>query len=248
MTAAIDLNCDLGEGGEADAELMALITSVNIACGAHAGNLPTMRATVRSALRYGVAIGAHPGFADRASFGRRELQLTPAEIATLVRAQVEALRAVAASDGAQVTHVKPHGALYNQAARDPAVAAAVAQAVAQVDSRLWIYGLAGGQLLSAGRAHGLRVAAEVFADRTYQADGSLTPRDRPGAVITTPADAIAQVLRLVQDGRVRATTGEDVALVADTLCLHGDGAGALGFAHALRTGLSEAGVSLRARV
>ena len=248
MTAVIDLNCDLGEGGEADAELMALITSVNIACGAHAGNLPTMRATVRSALRHGVAIGAHPGFADRASFGRRELGLTPAEIASLVRAQVEALCAVAASEGAQVTHVKPHGALYNQAGRDPAVAAAVAQAVAQVDSRLWIYGLAGGQLLAAGRAHGLRVAAEVFADRTDQADGSLTPRDRPGAVITTPADAIAQVLRLIQDGRVRATTGADVALVADTLCLHGDGAGALEFARALRAGLSEAGVSLRSRV
>ena len=248
MAAVIDLNCDLGEGGDADAELMSLISSVNIACGAHAGDPATMRATVQAALRHGVAIGAHPGFADRAAFGRRELALTPAEIVSLVQAQIVALCAVATREGARVTHVKPHGALYNLAARDATVAAAVARAVAQVDASLCLYALAGGQLLAAGRAHGLRVAAEVFADRSYQADGSLTLRDRPGAVLADPTDATAQVLRLVQHGVVRATCGVDVALAADTVCLHGDGAGAVSFARAIRTGLREAGVVLRALV
>ena len=243
--AAVDLNCDLGEGGTADAELLALISSANIACGAHGGDPATMRASVQAALGHGVAIGAHPGFADRAAFGRRELALSAVEIGALVHAQVTALSVIAASEGARVTHVKPHGALYNMAARDPSVAAAVAQAVAQVDASLWLYGLAGGQLLEAGRAHGLRVAAEVFADRSYQADGSLTPRDRPGAVLANANDAIAQVLRVIQHGRVRATSGADVSLVADTVCLHGDGADALVFARAIRTGLREAGVALR---
>jgi UPF0271 protein len=248
MAAVFDLNCDLGEGGGDDAALLPLITSANIACGAHAGDTATMRATVRAALQHGVAIGAHPGFADREFFGRRELALPPAEIGALVYAQVAELRAIALNEGATLTHVKPHGALYNLAARDRTVGEAVAAAVARVDAGLWLYGLAGGQLLAAGRAHGLRVAAEVFADRTYQADGSLTPRDRPGAVIANAGDAVTQVLRLLREGRVRAVTGEDVVIAADTVCLHGDGAGAAVFASGLRAGLLGAGVQLRALV
>jgi len=248
MAAVIDLNCDLGECAGDDAALLPLITSANIACGAHAGDAASMRATVRAARQHGVAIGAHPGFADREFFGRRELTLPPVEIYAQVYAQVAELREIALTEGAKLTHVKPHGALYNLAARDVDVAEAVVAAVARVDSGLWLYGLAGSQLLAAGRSHGLRVAAEVFADRTYQADGSLTPRDRSGAVIADMDDAVAQVLRLLREGRVRAVTGEDVVITADTVCLHGDGAGAAVFARGLRAGLLGAGVQLNALV
>ena len=248
MAAVIDLNCDLVAGGVDDAELMPLITSANSACGAHAGDAVTMRATVRAAVRHAVALGAHPGFADRDHFGRREQGLTPGEIGALVYEQVAALSAIAVSEGARVTYVKPHGALYNLAARDWAVAEAVAKAVARLDGDLWLYGLAGGQLLAAGRAQGLRVAAEVFADRTYEVDGSLTPRDRPGAVIANVNDAIAQVLRLIREGRVRTPSGADVVITADTVCLHGDGAGALVFAREIHAALRGEGVQLRALV
>ena len=246
--ARIDLNCDLGEGCVNDAELMPLITSANIACGAHAGNAATMRETVRLAQLHGVMIGAHPGFADRGNFGRRELVLAREEIVDLVQTQVRTLQHIAATTGAVVRHVKPHGALYNLAARDDTVAGAIAEAVAGLDAGLVLYGLSGGELLKAGRAHGLAVAGEVFADRTYQHDGSLTPRDRPGALITNPAEALAQVLMMVREGRVRTTDGSLVPVAADTLCLHGDGAKAVDLARSLRTALAGAGVELRALV
>jgi UPF0271 protein len=248
VSAAIDLNCDLGEGAGHDAELMPLVTSANIACGAHAGDEAEMRATVRLAQRHGVAIGAHPGFADREHFGRRELVLVPTEIVTLVRTQIEALLSIARETGARVTHVKPHGALYNLSARDAQVADAIAEAVAGVDRGLWLYGLSGGELLKAGQARGLRVAAEVFADRTYQADGSLTTRGRPDALLTSEAESVAQVLRMVREGRVRTTGGGDISIVADTLCLHGDGPHAVAFARGVRAALEAAGVSMRALV
>lgn len=248
VRAAIDLNCDLGEGAGHDAELMPLITSANIACGAHAGDAAEMRATVKLAQRHGVAIGAHPGFADREHFGRQELELPTGEIVTLVREQIEVLVSIASETGARVTHVKPHGALYNLSARDARVADAIAEAVAGADSALWLYGLAGGELLKAGQARGLRVAAEVFADRTYQADGSLTPRGRPDALLTNEADSVAQVLRMVREGRVGTTVGRDIAIVADTLCLHGDGAHAVEFARSVRAALSAAGVRVRALI
>jgi UPF0271 protein len=241
----IDLNCDLGEGAGNDEALMPLITSANIACGAHAGDEQTMRATVRLAIRHGVAIGAHPGFADHEHFGRRELALAPAEIVTLVRGQVETLRKIAREEGAVVGHVKPHGALYNVSAREPAVAAAIAEAVASVDAGLALFGLAGSVSLAAGRARGLRVVAEVFADRTYQADGSLTPRGRADALIEDPATAVNQVLRMIRERTVRAIDGTDVAITADTVCLHGDGAEAVTFALGLREALSRVGVHLR---
>lgn len=241
----VDLNCDLGEGSGHDAEIMPLISSVNIACGGHAGDEDTMRATVALALQHGVAVGAHPGLADRANFGRVEQPLTSAQARGLVLRQVERLQAVAGAAGTQVGHVKPHGALYNMAARDAGLAQAVAEAVYEVDSRLLLVGLAGSRLVEAGQACGLRVMHEVFADRTYQADGSLTPRHRPEALITEAARAAAQVLRMVREGRVRATDGSEVAIRADTVCLHGDGSHAVEFARAIVSALNSAGVQIR---
>ncbi len=240
MAATIDLNCDLGEGGDQDAALMPWITSANIACGAHAGDEATMRATVALAVRHGVAVGAHPGFPDRENFGRREQLLTPGELCGLVTGQIEALRELG-----DVWHVKPHGALYNLAARDRGMAEAIAEAVHAVDPTLILFGLAGSELVRAGRERGLRVASEVFADRTYQADGALTPRSRADALIADEATAVAQVLRMVREGVVRATDGTDVAIQADTVCLHGDGPKAAALARRLNGELRAAGIAVR---
>jgi 5-oxoprolinase (ATP-hydrolysing) subunit A len=238
----IDLNCDLGEGAGHDAELMSLVTSANIACGAHAGDEATMHATVELALRHGVAIGAHPGFADREHFGRRELPVKPEEIFQSVLAQIRALQCIAHAAGARVSHVKLHGALYNLAAHDAAIAEAAVYAVRDAGPELVWFALAGSAHVAAGRACGLTVANEVFADRTYQADGLLTPRSRPDALITDENSAVAQVLRMIREGKVRATNGADVAITADTVCLHGDGAHAVAFARRLRAELAAAGV------
>ncbi|MBA4138307.1 MAG: LamB/YcsF family protein [Opitutus sp.] len=240
----LDLNCDLGEGAGHDAELMPLVTSTNIACGAHAGDVATMRATVELALQHGVAIGAHPGFADRANFGRRELALSAAEIGRLVIEQTRALQEVARDCGGRVTHVKPHGALYNLAARDAAVARAIAAAVRACDPHLVLFGLAGSWSITAGREAGLRVASEVFADRTYQSDGTLTPRTQANALITDENAALAQVLLMVRERRVRAANGAVVSIEVDTVCLHGDGAHAVEFARRLRAELGAAGVEV----
>lgn len=236
----VDLNCDLGEGAGHDAELMPLITSANIACGAHAGDEATMRATVALAQKHGVAIGAHPGFADRVDFGRRELPVTPDEVHGLVLDQVRKLQRLG-----PVRHVKPHGALYNQAARDTLLAQAVVVAVHEADPRLVLFGLAGSQLIAAAEAYGLQVASEVFADRTYQPDGSLTPRSQPQALITDESVAVAQVLRMVREGRVRASDGSEVAIRADTVCLHGDGPHPVEFARKLRHLLTTAGIEVK---
>jgi UPF0271 protein len=241
----VDLNCDLGEGAGHDAELMPLITSANVACGAHAGDEATMRATVALARQHGVAIGAHPGFADRENFGRRELLLQPDEIRALVLRQIRALQAVAQPPGAQVVHVKPHGALYNLAARDAVIARVFAAAVRQAGPGLRLVGLAGSQLLVAGMAAGLATMSEVFADRTYQPDGSLTPRERPDAVIVDENIAVAQVLQMVRDGTVRATDGRIVSVKADTICLHGDGSRAVAFARRVSAALGAVGIELR---
>lgn len=237
----IDLNCDLGEAAGHDAELMSFITSANIACGAHAGDEATMRATVALALEHGVAIGAHPGLADRVSFGRREIPMSPAEVHGLVLEQTRALLALA-----RVRHVKPHGALYHMAARDTLLARAVAAAVYEADPRLILFAPAGSRLLEAGRTCGSQVASEVFADRTYRADGSLTPRTQPSALITDEEVAVAQVLRMVREGKVRATDGTEVAIQADTVCLHGDGPHPVEFARRLRGGLTAAGIEVKA--
>ena len=241
----IDLNCDLGEGAGHEAELMPLITSANIACGAHAGDAATMRATVALALQHGVAIGAHPGFVDRDHFGRRELSLTEGEIHDLVLHQLRELQAIAREHGVQVGHVKPHGALYNLAACDAVTARTIAAAVREADPRLRLFGLAGSKLIEAGAAAGLATVSEVFADRTYQPDGSLTPRDRPEALISDADRAVAQVLRLVCEGRVRAVDGTDIAVKADTVCLHGDGPDAVAFARRVSAALRAAGIELK---
>ena len=242
----IDLNCDLGEGAGHDAELMPLITSANIACGGHAGDERTMRAAIELALKQGISINAHPSLNDREHFSRREAPIAPAEAHALVLAQIRALQLIVQPWGGRLAHVKPHGALYNMAARDAGLARAVAEAVRAVDPRLVLFGLAGSQLLSVGRACDLRVASEVFADRTYQPDGSLTPRSRPDALIQDEDAAVAQVLRMVREGRVRATDGTDVPIRADTVCVHGDGPHAVVFARRLRMELATAGVAVKA--
>lgn len=247
MGLTVDLNCDLGEGAGRDEALMPLVTSANIACGAHAGDVATMRATIRLAQRHDVRIGAHPGFDDRANFGRVERPVTPAEVTGLVREQWAALRQVAALQGAAVGHVKLHGALYNQTARDPALAAGVIAALQELSPRPVLVAPAGSVLERLAReTHGFKVVAEVFADRTYQADGALTPRRRPDALIEDPARAVAQVLRMVREHKVRATDGTDVPIRADTVCLHGDGAHAVEFAQRLRKELAAADIAVRA--
>lgn len=242
---SIDLNCDLGEGAAHDEELMPLITSANIACGGHAGDRETMLEAVKQARFYEVGLGAHPGYADRENFGRRELILSPDEIFQLVRDQIEALQAVAREREVLLTHVKPHGALYNQSAKDPAIATAVAGAVRAVNERLILFGLGGSELIGAGRRAGLPVASEVFADRTYGNDGLLTPRDHPQALIADPEAVSRQVMSMVCDGVVMSLDGKAVPITADTICLHGDGADPVGFAKQVRAALVRAGVELR---
>lgn len=233
----IDFNCDLGEGCGDDAAIIPLITSASIACGGHAGDEATMRATLRLCREHGVAAGAHPGYPDRAGFGRQEMALAPEAVLAAVREQILRLMDAAAAEGMRLSHVKPHGALYNVAARDPAVAEAIATAVAGIDPELMLFGLSGSQLTAAGEAAGLRAAHEVFAERRYEADGSLTPRNRDGAVIQDLDEAIAQVRGFVRDGSVLARTGERIALRADTLCLHGDRTDAAQFAKAIHDAL-----------
>ena len=243
----VDLNCDMGESfGRwelgADAAVMPHISSANIACGAHAGDTAVMRRTLRLAAAHGVACGAHPGFADLAGFGRREIPITPLEATDLVLYQLGALAAIARAEGVTLRHVKPHGALYNMAARDAALGAAIAAAVAQFDRTLVFFGLAGSPMLDAGRAAGLTVAAEGFADRSYEADGSLTPRSQPGAVIHDLSLVVERAVRMVTESRVTARDGSEIGLHVDTICVHGDTPGAADLARALRNGLDAAGV------
>jgi UPF0271 protein len=206
-----------------------------------------MRAAVLSARRHGVAIGAHPGYPDRDNFGRVERAVPPPDAGDLVFRQIRALQEIALANGERVGHVKLHGALYNQASRDTELASSIAAAVREAGPGLVLFGLAGGQLLAAGRARGLRVASEVFADRTYQADGSLTPRSRGDALIADEGAAVEQVLRIVRNGTVRSTDGIEVPIEADTVCLHGDGPNPVEFALRLRAALAAAGVEVRRR-
>lgn len=251
MAHRADLNCDMGEGlgpwpmGD-DAALMPLITSANVACGFHAGDPATMEATVALALRHGVAVGAHVGYRDLHGFGRRELVCTPAELYGDVLYQLGALAGFCRALGAPLHHVKPHGALYNVAARDAAVAEAVVGAVQDYDPDLLLYALTGGHLARAGAAAGLRVVAEVFADRAYHPDGSLVSRRHPGAVIHDPETVAGRALEMVISGRVTAVDGAEVALEAGTICIHGDTPGAAALAAAVRQRLLAAGVVLAA--
>lgn len=233
----IDLNCDMGEGLDNDAAIMPFISSANIACGYHAGNTETMKKTVALAAKHNVAIGAHPGFADLENFGRSEQQLSDPALYDLVSTQVYALQIICRAHGVPLRHVKPHGALYNMAARMPAMAAVIAKAVKDAGSRLLLFGLSNSALISAAAAAGLKTVSEVFADRTYQDDGSLTPRSQPGAMIEDEPLAIKQVLQMVARQEVTTQSGRIIPLKAETICIHGDGSHALEYARAIHTAL-----------
>ncbi|HXW06120.1 MAG TPA: 5-oxoprolinase subunit PxpA [Vicinamibacterales bacterium] len=245
----IDLNSDVGESFGSwrigsDAEVMRSITSANVACGYHAGDPAVMRQTVRAAREAGVAVGAHPGFPDLVGFGRRELRASPREVEDMVLYQVGALAAIAAAEGVSLRHVKAHGALYNMATRDRALADAIAGAIRAFDRSLVLFGLPGSELLRAGEAAGLRVVSEGFADRAYEPDGSLSPRTRPGSVIDDPDRVVARAVRLVRDGRVTCADGTELAIEVETLCTHGDTPGAGELTRRLREGLGAAGITV----
>ena len=242
----IDFNCDLGEGVGDDAALMPHISSASVACGWHAGDAATMRDTVALCIEHGVAIGAHPSLADREHFGRRVLPTTPDEAYALTLYQVGALAAFVQAAGAHLHHVKPHGALYNMAARDAALADAIARAVRDFDRGLILYGLAGSALCVAGKRLGLRIAQEAFAERRYERDGSLVPRGQPDAVIHDVDLAAQQVASMLRARSVTARTGEHVAIRADTICLHGDRPDAPAFAAALRAAIEASGFTIAA--
>jgi UPF0271 protein len=250
-TFTVDLNCDMGESFGAfhlgnDVALMALITSANIACGFHAGDPSVMKSTVRLALKHGVAIGAHPGLPDLQGFGRREMSVSADEVYDLTIYQIGALAAFVKSEGGTLHHVKPHGALYNLAASNAKLADAVAEAICRIDAGLLLYGLSGSELISAGQRLGLGVVNEVFADRSYEPDGSLTARTQPGAVITDVQVAVDQVLCMVKEGFVKTKSQTQVPIQADTICLHGDNVHAPGFATMIRENLLRQGVQLQA--
>lgn len=228
----LDINCDMGESFGVyklgtDAEILDFVTSANVACGFHGGDPASMRKTVALALEKGVAIGAHPGLPDLVGFGRRNMAISPEEAYDMVVYQIGALYGFVKAQGGTVQHVKAHGALYNMASVNYALAAAIAKAVYDVNPELILYGLSGSELIKAGQQIGLRTASEVFADRTYQQDGTLTPRRQADALILDTKQSVAQVVRMVQEGKVLSQQGVDVSIQADTVCIHGDGAHAL---------------------
>ena len=245
----VDLNADIGEGRSGsvgqDAVLIRHITSANIACGFHAGDAALMRATVQSARDNGVAVGAHPGFPDVEGFGRRELQFSPSDVEDFVAYQVGALGAIAAAEGVRLQHVKPHGALFNMAARDAALADAIARAAAVIDATLILFGPPGSELAAAARRCGLRFAAEGFADRAYHSDGRLVSREQAGAVIHDPETVVQRAVRMVCAHTIESIDGATLPIIIDTMCVHGDTPGAAELAARIRTGLTDAGVDVR---
>ncbi len=247
MLYHVDLNSDLGESFGAytiglDEEVIVHVSSANIACGYHAGDPLVMDRTVAAAKAAGVAVGAHPGFPDRMGFGRRNMACTPEEVRAYVQYQLGALKAFTTAHGVPLQHCKPHGALYNMAAKDPALAEAIVQAIQEVDPQVILLGPSGSALLTAGRKAGLRVASEVFADRAYLWDGSLVPRSLPGAVIHDRDTAIQRSIRMVKEGMVTAINGEEVSITADSICVHGDNPSAVEFVRTIRAALEAEGV------
>ena len=218
----IDLNSDLGEGIGNDAAIMPFISSANIACGYHAGDEITIEATIDLCIQFNVAVGAHPSFPDRQNFGRSEMHFTTGEVYEIVTEQLGIISAITTAKGVSLHHVKPHGALYNQSAKSISIARTIAQAVKDFDRDLIIYGLSGSHSIYEARALGLKTASEVFADRTYQDDGSLTLRSQPEALIQDVRAAVRQAIHLVEDGCVKTISGREILLVADTICIHGD--------------------------
>jgi UPF0271 protein len=247
VTATIDLNADLGEGAATDAELLAIVSSCNVACGGHAGDAASMAATVAAAAANGVAVGAHPSYPDREGFGRQSAFIGPGELAPALEAQVSELLRVAGRASVRVGHVKPHGALYNDAAKDRALADAICHSVMALDPTLVIVGPPDSALGEAAERAGLAFVAEGFVDRAYQADGALVPRSEPGSVYADAVQASRQAVDIAVAGRVTARDGSTVSLPVQTLCIHGDTPGAVELAKAVRNALVEAGVSVAAR-
>lgn len=257
----IDLNCDMGEGMATDAAIFPFISSANIACGGHAGDESTMRRTIELALQHNVGIGAHPSYPDRANFGRLDIldhgpdhsdhdPTTPGtrlhlrDLSAILTDQLGQLQKVCASFGVRLRHVKPHGALYNRAAKDAAVSDIICRTILAFDPSLLLYGLSGSEMKRQAQASGLTFVSEVFADRTYREDGSLTPRTEPHALIEDPTAAIQQVLKMVKEGKVTAGSGKDIPLSADTICIHGDGIHAVEFARTIHDTLLQNGISI----
>ena len=245
MSFYVDLNADLGEGAASEGELLNLVSSANIACGFHAGDADTMRKSIETARDSKVAVGAHPSFFDRENFGRKELSLSSDEVFEAVAYQLGIFQAIAEAAGVRPNHVKPHGALYNMAARDARIAEAVAAAVSKVDAKLILFAPINSALERLGNAANLQIAHEVFADRNYLSDGSLVSRTRSDALLHDPVDAAARVFRMLREGRVRSVDGGDVDVRAETVCVHGDTPGAVEFARALRARLEQEGVIVR---
>lgn len=235
----IDLNCDLGEGASLDSEIIPLISSANIACGFHAGNCSLMHKTVEMCSKNGIALGAHPGYPDRENFGRTAMDCTDEQIYDYMMYQLGALSAFASAQGVSLQHVKPHGALYNTAGKNIEVARAVVRAVRDFDSSLILLALSGSRMIEAAEEYGVKYACEVFADRAYETDGSLRQRGLEGAMITDEKEAIERVVRMVKEGKVKAYTGEDIVVRADSVCVHGDGQKALDFVKALNEAFIE---------
>jgi 5-oxoprolinase (ATP-hydrolysing) subunit A len=249
----IDLNGDVGESFGAyeighDAELIPILTSANIACGFHAGDPGVMRATVALAREHRINIGAHPGFPDLVGFGRRELKAAPREVEDFVAYQIGALAAIAATQGMRLAHVKPHGALYNMAARDPELADAIARATAAVDRSLLLFGLPGSKSLGAAQRYGVRAISEAFADRAYRPDGSLVPRSEPGAVIDDAQQVVERAVAIARDRMVVAADGTRVSLDVETICVHGDTRGAAELASRIRKALIDVGIQVGAPI
>ena len=234
----IDINCDIGEGIGNDALIMPYIRSANIACGFHAGDESSMNDTIRLAMKYGVKIGAHVSYLDKSNFGRTEMYLSPVEVYDLVSTQLTLLKNIATKNSAPLVHVKPHGALYNMSARDPQIAKTIANAVKDFEPTLVLFGLSGSHSINEANKTGLKTASEVFADRTYQEDGSLTPRSKPNSLLTDVEQVILQVREFAEAGVVTTSTGKKISVVAETVCIHGDGPHAVEFAKAIYHTLS----------
>ena len=234
MNLVVDLNSDLGEGAGHDEEILDLVSSANIACGFHAGDHASIFASIQAAMQRGVALGAHPSFPDRENFGRTEMTMPPAEVYSAVAYQIGAFHALARAAGGRMNHVKPHGALYNMAVRDRALADVIANAIFTLDPKLILFAPVASHLDNAALELGLETASEVFADRSYLADGSLVPRSRPDAFVHDPIEAADRIIRMLSEGKVRAVDGTDVSVLATTICVHGDNPQAVAFVREVR--------------
>jgi 5-oxoprolinase (ATP-hydrolysing) subunit A len=241
----IDLNCDMGEGMNNDEQLMPFISSANIACGFHAGNEDIMKHTVEKALKHGVAIGAHPGFKDKENFGRTEIQLSSTELYDLITQQIFILKKICSSFQTDIHHIKPHGALYNMAARNEKMSAVIAKAIKDVDANFILYGLSGSYLITEAEKINIKTASEVFADRTYQDDGSLTSRKLANALIEDENISLQQVLQMVQEQTATSVSGNIINIKADTVCIHGDGKHAVTFAKKIHQTLRENNIAIK---